>query len=188
MPVGPLSLSDEVALDLVRTVVIDLADGGGTPVDPAQRRLLDALVVERGRLGRKNRKGFYDYPDKGAKSLWPGLGELAGPRLDPETLDAGEIKQRFLVVQALAAAGAMLEGIVTDPREADVGSILGFGFAPFTGGTLSYIEGIGLPQFVLLCDRLAKRHGPRFDPPPALIDMAKDGRSFYRATASLRHD
>ena len=180
MPVGPLSLSDEVALDLVRTIVIDLADGSGAVVDPGQRRLLDALVVERGRLGRKNRKGFYDYPEAGAKRLWPGLADVQRTRLDPDTIDRTEIKQRLLVVQALAAVGAVLEGIVTDPREADVGSILGFGFAPFTGGTISYVEGMGLPRFVRLCEELAGKYGPRFAPPAGLIDMAKTGDTFYK--------
>ena len=180
MPVGPLSLSDEVAIDLCRKVMMaakaDLGDGA---VDPAQMDLLDTMVVTNGRLGRKNRKGFYDYPEKGPKVLWSGLRDLQPTRLDPDTLDVTELKQRFLVAQAIEAARSMEEGIVTDPREVDVGSIVGFGFAPFTGGTLSYIEGMGLPQFVLLCDALSKRHGPRFNPPGLLLDMAKDHETFY---------
>ncbi|HEX4767173.1 MAG TPA: 3-hydroxyacyl-CoA dehydrogenase NAD-binding domain-containing protein [Lichenihabitans sp.] len=184
MPVGPLSLSDEVALDLVRTVVSDLQDGGSGMADPMQKRLLDAMVVEHGRLGRKNRKGFYDYPESGSKRLWPGLADLASARLDPDAVDARQIKHRVLVAQALAAAGTILDGIVTDPREADVGSILGFGFAPFTGGTISYIDGMGLKRFVVLCDDLAKAHGPRFSPPQALIDMAKRGETFYDARSA----
>ena len=183
MPVGPLSLSDEVALDLVRTVV-STGDGAVVAPDAEQRALLEALVVERGRLGRKNRKGFYDYPEQGPKRLWPGLSDLQTTRLDPDTIDVEDLKHRFLVSQALAAAGAVDEGIVTDPREADVGSILGFGFAPFTGGTLSYIEGMGLAQFVLLCDDLAKRHGPRFAPPQALIDRAREHRAYYPSEAA----
>ena len=183
MPVGPLSLSDEVAIDLVRTVVVDLADGTDAAVDPAQKTLLDTLVLDLGRLGRKNRKGFYDYPESGPKRLWSGLRDLTSTRLDPDAVDREAIKQRFLVAQALAAADAVLQGIVTDPREADVGSIMGFGFAPFTGGTISYIETMGLPRFVVLCDTLAKACGPRFDPPQALIDMAKRGERFYGAAA-----
>jgi 3-hydroxyacyl-CoA dehydrogenase/enoyl-CoA hydratase/3-hydroxybutyryl-CoA epimerase len=71
------------------------------------------------------------------------------------------------------------EGVVVDPREADVGSILGFGFAPFTGGTLSYIDGMGVSQFVLLCDHLAKTYGPRFKPCDLLLDMAAKKETFY---------
>ena len=89
------------------------------------------------------------------------------------------MKQRFLVIQALQAAKAYEQNIVTDPREADVGSIIGFGFAPYTGGTLSYIDGMGGAAFVLLCDDLAKKHGVRFAPPDLLIDMAKTHETFY---------
>ncbi len=180
MPVGPLSLTDEVAIDLCRKVMIAARqDLGADAVDPGQMDLLDAMVVTHGRLGRKNRLGFYDYPEKGAKALWPGLSAFQAVRLAPDTIPLSDLKQRFLVAQAIEAARAMQEGIVTDPREADVGSIIGFGFAPFTGGTLSYIDGMGLPAFVLLCDRLAKTYGPRFAPPGLLIDMARDHETFY---------
>ena len=180
MPVGPLSLNDEVALDLAWKIVqATKKDLGANAVDPAQEKLLDAMVNTHARLGRKNGKGFYDYPEKGPKKLWPGLADVAGTRLDVETLDVTELKQRLLVVQAVEAARTMEEGVVTDPREADVGSILGFGFAPFTGGTLSYIDGMGATAFVALCDRLAARHGPRFAPPTLLRDMAKNGETFY---------
>ena len=80
---------------------------------------------------------------------------------------------------ALEAARTVEEGIVTDPREADVGSILGFGFAPYTGGTLSYIDGMGVKTFVALCETLAARHGDRFAPTPLLRDMAAKGETFY---------
>lgn len=180
MPVGPLSLTDEVAIDLCRKVMLAAkADLGEAAVDADQMALLDAMVEQQGRLGRKNRKGFYDYPEKGPKRLWPGLADFRHQTPDPDRIDVGELKQRFLVAQAIAAVGTLQDGIVTDAREADVGSIVGFGFAPFTGGTLSYIEGIGLPQFVLLCDHLSKRYGPRFAPPGLLIDMARDHETFY---------
>jgi 3-hydroxyacyl-CoA dehydrogenase/enoyl-CoA hydratase/3-hydroxybutyryl-CoA epimerase len=180
MPVGPLSLTDEVAIDLCRKVMLAAkADLGDAAVDAGQMGLLEAMVVTHGRFGRKNRKGFYDYPEKGPKTLWPGLREMQPVRLDPDAIDVDELKKRFLVAQAIEAARSMEEGIVTDPREADVGSIVGFGFAPFTGGTLSYIEGMGVAQFVLLCDALSKKHGPRFNPPGLLIDMAKDHETFY---------
>ena len=82
-------------------------------------------------------------------------------------------------MQALEAARSVEEGVITDVREADVGSILGFGFAPFTGGTLSYIDMMGTKRFVELCKRLEKKYGARFKPPKLLLDMAEKGDTFY---------
>lgn len=90
-----------------------------------------------------------------------------------------ELKHRLLVTQALEAAKTYEEGVVTDPREADVGSIIGFGFAPYSGGTLSYIDNMGAAAFVKLCEGLAKKHGERFKPNRLLKRMAKTGESFY---------
>ncbi|MEN5083150.1 3-hydroxyacyl-CoA dehydrogenase NAD-binding domain-containing protein [Bosea sp. TWI1241] len=184
MPVGPLSLNDEVAVDLALKILkATKAQLGPEAVDPQQDKLLTALVETHGRLGRKNRKGFYDYPEGGPKRLWPGLAEIAGKRLDPESVDMAELKQRLLVTQALEAARTNEEGVVTDPREADVGSIIGFGFAPWSGGTLSFIDNMGAAAFVKLCETLAKKHGPRFKPNRQLKRMAKTGESYYGAAA-----
>jgi 3-hydroxyacyl-CoA dehydrogenase/enoyl-CoA hydratase/3-hydroxybutyryl-CoA epimerase len=180
MPVGPLSLNDEVAIDLALKIVkATKAQVGEGAVNPLQEQLLVAMVQKEGRLGRKNRKGFYDYPENGPKRLWPGLRDLQPTRLDGEMLDMQELKQRLLVTQALEAARTVEEGVITDPREADVGSILGFGFAPYTGGALSYIDFMGARVFVDLCRRLQAKHGARFTPPKILLDMAASGQTFY---------
>ncbi|GAU81090.1 3-hydroxyacyl-CoA dehydrogenase NAD-binding domain-containing protein [Bosea sp. BIWAKO-01] len=180
MPVGPLSLNDEVAVDLAYKVLkATKAQLGEHAVDPGQERLLTEMVETHGRLGRKNRKGFYDYPEAGPKRLWPGLAELTKNRLDPELIDMQELKERLLVTQALEAARTYEEGVVTDPREADVGSIIGFGFAPYSGGTLSYIDNMGAAVFVKLCEKLARTHGERFKPNRQLKRMAKTGESYY---------
>jgi 3-hydroxyacyl-CoA dehydrogenase / enoyl-CoA hydratase / 3-hydroxybutyryl-CoA epimerase len=187
MPVGPLSLNDETALDLglkiVRAAEADLGKGA---VNPAQKKLLEEMVEKRGRFGRKNGKGFYDYPQGAPKRLWPGLSELLPKTLtrdQVEALDVEELKQRFLVVQAVEAARTFEEKVVTDVREADVGSILGFGFAPYSGGTLSYIDMMGTKKFVELCKAFEKKHGARFAPPKLLLDMAKKGETFYQRFA-----
>ncbi len=182
MPVGPLSLSDEVALDLVLKIMkATEADLGANAIDQAQKKMLVELVEKQGRFGRKNGKGFYDYPEKGKgqKRLFAGIGALQPKHLDPDTLDVEELKQRFLVVQAVEAARTVEDHVITDPREADVGSILGFGFAPFTGGTLSYIDFMGTKTFVELCHKLEAKYGSRFTPPKLLIDMAAKGETFY---------
>jgi 3-hydroxyacyl-CoA dehydrogenase/enoyl-CoA hydratase/3-hydroxybutyryl-CoA epimerase len=189
MPVGPLALNDEVAVDLAWKIVLATeTDLGAAAIDPRQKALLSELVEKRGRYGRKNRKGFYDYPEKGQKRLWPGLADLQLRKLDPDTLDVQELKNRLLGIQALETARCFEENVLTDVREADVGSILGFGFAPFTGGTLSYIDMMGTKQFVAMCEALAGKFGPRFAPCRLLVDMAARNETFYGRFAPARRD
>ncbi len=180
MPVGPLALNDEVAIDLSYKILkATIADLGDKAVDSRHMELVKKMVEGEGRFGRKNAKGFYDYPAKPAKkSLWPGLKDMYAQK-KPEDVDMEVLKQRFLVTIALEAARTVEEGIVTDPREADVGSILGFGFAPYTGGALSYIDGMGVKVFVDLAEKLAESYGPHFKPTPLLKDMAAKGETFY---------
>ncbi|HEY9056411.1 MAG TPA: FAD-dependent oxidoreductase [Aurantimonas sp.] len=179
MPVGPLALNDETAVDLsLRIMKATMRDMGDDSVDPRHFKLVEQMNGD-GRLGRKAGMGFYDYPAKPAKkSLWPGLKQMFEQQ-PAESIDFEELKQRFLATMALEAARTMEEGVVVDPREADVGSILGFGYAPYTGGTISYIDGMGVKAFVALCERLADRHGERFQPTPLLREMAEKGESFY---------
>ena len=180
MPVGPLALNDETAIDLGQKIMKQtIRDLGEKAVDPRHMELVNTMVDTHGRLGRKNGKGFYDYPAKPAKKhLWPELATLYRQQ-DADAIDFEELKQRFLAVIALEAARVMEEGIVTDPREADVGSILAFGFAPYTGGTLSYIDGMGVAEFVALADRLRKKYGQQFKAPKLLKEMAANGETFY---------
>lgn len=180
MPVGPLALNDEVAVDLSQKILkATIRDLGANAVDSEHFALVNRMVDQEGRLGRKAGKGFYDYPAKPAKKhLWPGLKDLY-PQKRAEEVNYGELKQRFLVTMALEAARTMEEGVVTDPREADVGSILGFGFAPYTGGTISYIDGMGTKAFVALCEKLAASYGDHFQPTPLLRELAATGETFY---------
>jgi 3-hydroxyacyl-CoA dehydrogenase/enoyl-CoA hydratase/3-hydroxybutyryl-CoA epimerase len=184
MPVGPLSLNDEVAVDLAWKILkATEADLGAKAIDERQKALLEEMVEKRGRYGRKNAKGFYDYPEKGPKRLWTGLADLQPTRLDPDSIDVAELKHRLLAIQALETARCFEEGVLTDVREADVGAILGFGYAPYTGGPLSWIDTMGARRFVELCKSLEKKHGSRFRPAKLLTEMAGKGETFYRRFA-----
>ena len=137
------------------------------------------MVEKHERFGRKNGKGFYEYPEKPAKKhLWPGLKDMY-PQQDADSIDRQEIKDRFHAAIAVEAARCVEEGVVTDVREADVGSILGFGYAPFTGGAISYIDGMGTTAFVELLQKLEAKYGDQFRPNALLLEMAKNNELFY---------
>ena len=184
MPVGPLVLNDEVAVDLAWKILkATEADLGAKAVDARQKTLLREMVEKRGRFGRKNGKGFYDYPANGPKKLWPDLVDFQLKKLDPDKIDIEELKLRLLGIQALETSRCFEEKVLTDVREADVGSILGFGFAPFSGGTLSWIDMMGTNRFVELCRKLDKKYGARFAPNKLLIDLAQHNEGFYQRFA-----
>ncbi len=183
MPMAPLALADEVALDLVykvgKATRADLGDAyRASPIDP----LIEKLVVELGRIGKKAGKGFYDWPADGKKRLWPGLADLVTPAA--EQPDPKELRTRFLYAQAIETARCYEENVVTAPEDADIGAILGWGFAPWTGGPLSLIDTVGVAEFVRECDRLAQAYGERFTPNALLRRMAESGETFYGKKAA----
>ncbi len=188
MPRGPLEMHDDVALDLSYKIAKQTrADLGDAYVPNAGEQLV-ATMVEGGRFGRKNGKGFYDYPaEKGTpKTLWAGLSDLApttktdGFGEEPGALGfIDELKTRLLYRQAVEVARCWEEGVIDDPREADLGAILGWGFAPWTGGPITMIDQTGLAKFVETADRLAESYGERFKVPQLLRDMAAKGETFY---------
>ena len=188
MPRGPLEMHDDVALDLSYKVREQTRkDLGGDFVENRSDAVIRHMVIELNRYGRKNGRGFYDYATDGSKTLWPGLSELAP--VTQNSADAAliqELRTRLLYRQAVEAARCIEENVLTDPREADVGAILGWGFAPWTGGPISLIDGVGVKNFVEQCDQLAQSHGPRFAPPTLLRDMAEQGRTFYGGKGASR--
>jgi 3-hydroxyacyl-CoA dehydrogenase/enoyl-CoA hydratase/3-hydroxybutyryl-CoA epimerase len=179
MPRGPLEMHDDVALDLSYKIAKQTAIDLGDAYVPAEGADIVARMVEGGRYGRKNGKGFYDYDQK-PKTLWAGLSELAPVKIDdstPEMVD--ELKTRLLYRQAVEVARCWAEGVIDDPREADLGAILGWGFAPWSGGPITLIDQTGLKAFVETADRLAATYGDRFKVPELLREMAAKGETFY---------
>ena len=183
MPAGPLAVSDEVSLELqLKVIEQNLADGQAPPPQlPRVLGVLRAMVREHKRTGRKAGGGFYDYAAEG-KRLWPELARLYPPAAAQPGVE--EVKQRLLHIQALEAARCMEAGVVSDPADADLGAILGTGFPAWTGGTLSYIDTIGLPAFVAQCEELVQRHGPRFQPSAWLKVKAARGKPFHPLAAA----
>ena len=182
MPVGPLALADEVSLELSYHIKEATKQAlGGKYIPDATEPLMDHMVLELKRLGKKNGKGFYEYPEGGKKHLWPGLAEICPPAA--EQPDVSEVKKRILYRQALETVRCMEEGVVMHPEDADVGAIFGWGFAPFTGGPISMIDTVGVETFVAECKALAKKYGVRFKPPKILRDMAAKGETFYKEAA-----
>ncbi len=163
MPVGPLAVADEVTIDLQWKVIKQTEqDLGRKFVKPVAYDVVQKFVEELKRPGRRFGAGFYDYPKDAKKHLWPGLRDtfpLAFRQLETE-----EVVKRMMYIQALETTRCMEEGVVTTAAEADLGSILGWGFPAWTGGTLSYIDTIGIRAFVAECERMSKRYGKRFKP------------------------
>ena len=180
MPVPPLALSDAVALDLIHQINLQAASDLGEAWQETPGYAMVARMVEGlGRNGKKSGKGFYDYRRDGSRELWSGLHAMAaGGALQPASVD--DLRDRLLAAQALETVRCLEEGVITDPSEADVGALLGWGFAPWTGGPLSYIDAEGPSAFVARCDELAKRYSSkRLRPPEALRRIAADGGTIY---------
>ncbi|GCB02482.1 3-hydroxyacyl-CoA dehydrogenase NAD-binding domain-containing protein [Ralstonia sp. SET104] len=177
MPVGPLALIDEVSSELIHKVNQQTrADLGAAYIERPGEAVAERMVAL-GRIGRKAGQGFYDYPEGGKKALWPGLAtEYPQAAVQP---DVQTLVDRLVTVQAVETARCLDERVVTDPRDADVGALLGWGFPAFRGGPVSHIHRIGVSAFVALCDRLAADHGRRFTPPALLRDMADKQTAFY---------
>ncbi|MGB0661054.1 MAG: 3-hydroxyacyl-CoA dehydrogenase NAD-binding domain-containing protein [Mangrovicoccus sp.] len=178
MPVGPLQLIDEVSLDLGAKIAraTKAAMGDAYPADNTDDVIF--WLEELGRLGRKSNAGFYAYDEKGKRTgLWSGLGErfdTSGPQ--PEL---SQVQHRLLMTQCLEAVRALEEGVLMDIREGDVASILGWGFAPWSGGCLSWLDMIGAAKAVEICDQLTETFGERFAAPDLLRNLAEKGEGFY---------
>jgi len=179
MPVGPLALTDEVSLGLMvhirNQTVEDLKlEGKAIPEHPAYG-IADKMVNEFKRPGKAGGGGFYEYPKDGKKFLWPGLAEAFPHTTD---LDEKTMIERMMFIQCIETVRCLEEGVLTSVPDGNIGSIFGWGFAPFKGGTLQYINDYGLKEFIARSKELEAKYGERFAVPALLEQKAKEGSEF----------
>jgi 3-hydroxyacyl-CoA dehydrogenase/enoyl-CoA hydratase/3-hydroxybutyryl-CoA epimerase len=177
-PVGPIQLGDETSVDLAVRIMkaTKAAMGNAYPASEA-----DDLIVwmeEKGRLGRKAKAGYFNYDENGKRTgYWKGIHDKY-PLAEVQP-DLQEVQDRLMFAQVLEAVRALEEGVLMDIREGDVGAILGWGFAPATGGPFSYLDILGAEYAAERCDQLQAKYGDRFECPALLREMAQKGQSFY---------
>ena len=183
MPIGPLALLDETTLQLGYDVMQSTKKELGDAYQPSGTEdFMELMVIKLGRKGRRFGSGFYDYDDKGERlTLWQGMADHYPLAENQPSVE--EVKQRLLYIQLIATAQCFEEEVVRDPQSADLGAIFGWGFAPYTGGPMSYIDTVGLENFVRTADGLAQRFGNRFAPPKSFREMADTGATLYKAAA-----
>ncbi len=177
LPLGPLQLTDETSIDLGVKIAKATQAALGSDYDDAADEVIFWLADE-GRLGRKAKAGFYAYDEAGKRTgLWEGLSERYP--LAEDQPDLVTVQQRLLFAQVLEAVRAIEDGVLTDIREGDVGAILGWGFAPWSGGPFSWLDMLGAAYAVERCDALVAEYGDRLAPPALLREMADSGKTFY---------
>jgi 3-hydroxyacyl-CoA dehydrogenase / enoyl-CoA hydratase / 3-hydroxybutyryl-CoA epimerase len=177
-PVGPIQLTDETSIDLGAKIAraTKAAMGNEYPDSPADDMIF--WMEDLGRLGRKANAGFFDYDEKGKRTgYWKGMQDKY-PLLEDQP-DLIEVQERLMFAQVLEAVRALEEGVLEDIREGDVGAVLAWGFAPWSGGPLSWLDIIGTPYAAERCDQLTEAYGDRFACPDLLREMAAKGQSFY---------
>ena len=178
MPVGPLVISDEVNLKLMLDYMGK--DPTLTPDEIKMKNTVAAIVEIHHRTGKKEGKGFYEYPKNEKKSIWKEWEKIYPTHSD---FDEEEVGKRMLFAMVIDAYKCLDSGVIREPKDADVGSILGLGFPIHTGGVMSYIDYIGANDFASYSEKLAQKYGERFKMPESLkirIQEAGNNRVFYK--------
>jgi 3-hydroxyacyl-CoA dehydrogenase/enoyl-CoA hydratase/3-hydroxybutyryl-CoA epimerase len=173
-PIGPIALLDEVGIDVAAKVAKVLHASFGQRLKPPASL---ARVIEDGRLGRKNRRGFYTY--NGKKKVDGSIYGLLPTGVERRAFESREIQDRLVFAFLNEAVLCLEEGILRSPRDGDVGAVFGLGFPPFLGGPFRYLDHLGARFGVEVLERLRARHGDRYIPASLLADMAKEGKSFH---------
>jgi 3-hydroxyacyl-CoA dehydrogenase/enoyl-CoA hydratase/3-hydroxybutyryl-CoA epimerase len=183
-PVGALQLADELNMELflkIRNETREAAEAAGRTYQRHPAEDVVEKMVELGRPGRLRGAGFFDYDENGKRlGFWPGLSDVFPRTGDPAGVDLHELEERMLVIEAVESARCVEEGVIVQTADANIGSIMGIGFPPWTGGVLQYINGYpgGIGAFVARADEFAERYGERFTPNPLLRKKAENGEPF----------
>ncbi len=182
MPVGPLAISDEVSLTLMQHIRAqskkDTEAAGGTWQPHPAEAVIDTMVDTHGRKGKAAGAGFYEYPENGKKYLWPELERLFVDSDKARRVRLQDLQDRILFIQAIETVRCLEEGVLRTVEDANVGSIFGIGFAPWTGGAIQFINQYGLRAFVDRARELEAQYGDRFAPPKLLIEKAETDTPF----------
>jgi len=176
MPVGPLAVHDEVSL----TLSVHIFESDPAEKQESEKRtyaIVKNLVENHNRTGKRDGAGFYDYPKGGQKKLWPGLKEIFTPNL--EAVSEEIITKRLLSRQVLESYRCLDEGVLRSSTDGDIGSILGWGFPIFTGGALSYIDYVGMDNFIADCDAFKTAYGAHWEVSQSLRALAAAGKSIH---------
>ena len=198
-PVGPITLLDEVGIDVAAHVAKDMAPFWESRFGPRDLRALDEMVAQ-GFKGRKSGKGFYLYDARQtdlvsrAKKL---VGRKAPKPVNPDAArilaahksssarkhDPREVAERVALRMVNEAVLCLQEGILENPVDGDIGAVFGLGFPPFRGGPFRYVDAVGASHVVSTMERLAAEHGKRFEPCALLVEHAKKGTKFHKQGA-----
>jgi 3-hydroxyacyl-CoA dehydrogenase/enoyl-CoA hydratase/3-hydroxybutyryl-CoA epimerase len=180
-PVGALQLADELNMELFLKIRNESREAMGDAYVRHPAEDVVEKMVELGRPGRSAGKGFFDYDEAGKRTrLWPGLAEAFPTKGNPASVDLHELSERMLVIEAVESARCVEENVLITTADANIGSIMGIGFPPWTGGVLQYINGFpgGVAAFVARAEEFAAKYGQRFEPNPLLRKKAENGGTF----------
>ncbi len=181
MPVGPLALTDEVSLSLldhIRSQTIKDLEAEGKTAPYHSAYIVTDKMLGLKRAGKSAGAGFYEYPKEGKKYLWSGLSELFPCKDKSHLLSQQDMIDRMMFIQSIETVRCLEEGVLCSVPDGNIGSIFGWGFAPFKGGTLQFINDYGVKQFAEKAQELHSRFGERFEVPELLKKMAAEGKEF----------
>ncbi|MDX1597899.1 MAG: 3-hydroxyacyl-CoA dehydrogenase NAD-binding domain-containing protein [Marinobacter sp.] len=182
MPVGPLAISDEVSLTLMQHIRAqskkDTEAAGGTWQPHPAEAVIDQMVETHNRKGKAAGAGFYEYPANGKKYLWPELENLFVDSEKASAVKLQDLKDRILFIQAIETVRCLEEGVLKTVEDANIGSIFGIGYAPWTGGAIQFINQYGVRAFAERARELADQYGDRFAPPAMLLEKAETNAQF----------